>query len=79
MNEWQPISTAPKDGTDVIVMYMHISTQCIFNAFYASESDGWDADQVGWWSYEHSEVSRIKLDGWMTPTHCMPLPQTPKE
>jgi len=71
---WRPIETAPKDGTDVLVMYMHIDTQIVHNAFYASESEGWDAQAVGWWSYDHSEVSRIKLDDWMTPTHWMPLP-----
>lgn len=76
--EWRPIETAPKDGTDVLVMYMHIQTQCVFNAFYACEEDGWDASEAGWWSYEHSEVGRIKLEDWMTPTHWMPLPEPPK-
>lgn len=74
---WQPIETAPKDGTDVLVMYMHIDTQVVHNAFFASEADGWDSGDVGWWSYEHSEVSRIKLDDWMEPTHWMPLPDPP--
>lgn len=73
-----PIETAPKDGTDVIVMYIHIETQCVFNAFYASESAGWNPDDVGWWSYEHSELSRIKLADQMKPTHWMPLPEPPK-
>jgi hypothetical protein len=79
VSEWQPIETAPKDGTDVIVMYMHIETQCVFNAFYASEGHGWEKRDVGWWSYEHSEVSRILLNDFMTPTHWMPLPPPPKE
>ncbi len=77
--EWQPIDTAPKDGTDVIVMYMNIDTQIVHNAFFASELEGWPTTDVGWWSYEHSEVSRIKLDDWMTPTHWMLLPEAPKE
>lgn len=79
MSEWQPIETAPKDGTDVIVMYMHCETQCVFNAFYASEEHHWEKRDVGWWSYEHSEVSRIRLDGFMTPTYWMPLPPVPKD
>lgn len=77
MGEWQPIETAPKDGKDVLAMYMYIDTQIVHNAFYASEAQGWDAEDVGWWSYEHSEVSRIKLDDWMAPTHWMPLPPNP--
>ncbi len=76
--EWRDIESAPKDGTDVLVMYMYIDTQVVHNAFYASDGDGWDTGDVGWWSYEHSEVSRIKLDGWMSPTHWMPLPEPPK-
>jgi len=75
--EWRDIATAPKDGTDVLVMYMHIETQCVFNAFYASTEEGWEKEKEGWWSYEHSEVSRIKLEGWMTPTHWLPLPPPP--
>lgn len=74
--EWQPIETAPKDGTDVIVMYMHINTQIVHNAFWNDYEDA-DKDEIGWWSYEHSEVSRIKLDDWMSPTHWMPLPAPP--
>jgi len=77
--QWMSIESAPKDGTDVLVMYMHIDTQIVHNAFYAAESDGWEADSVGWWSYEHSEVSRVHLTDWMTPTHWMPLPQPPIE
>lgn len=76
-NAWQPIETAPKDGTDVIVMYMHIDTQVVHNAFFSSEQENWDAEDIGWWSYEHFEVRRIKLDDWMAPTHWMPLPQPP--
>lgn len=75
---WLPIATAPKDETDIIVMYMHIDTQIVHNAFYASEGNGWEASDVGWWSYDKGEVSRIHLTGWMTPTHWMPLPSAPE-
>ncbi len=73
---WQPIETAPKDGTDVIVMYKHIETQVVHNAFYIDDEDACD---VGWWSYDKGEVSRVLLDGWMQPTHWMPLPDAPTE
>jgi hypothetical protein len=79
MSEWQPIETAPKDGTDVIVMYMHIETQVVHNAFWMDEKDCWAGDNPGgWWSYVHSEVSRELLDDWRTPTHWMPLPPPPR-
>lgn len=78
-SQWLPIATATKDGTDVLAMYMHIDTQFVHNAFYVSDEDGVDAWDVGWWSYDHSEVSRIKLDGWMTPQYWMPLPPIPAQ
>jgi hypothetical protein len=79
--EWQPISTAPKDGTEIIGMYVHIETQVVHNVFWMGEDDTdehGNAD-IGWWTYEYGEVGRLKLDGWMTPTHWMPLPEPPKE
>lgn len=75
---WQPIETAPKDGTDVIVMYRHIDTQVVHNAYFCAPDEFVDAEDVGWWSYHKIEVSRIKLDDWMSPTHWMPLPAAPK-
>lgn len=75
---WLPIESAPKDGTHILVMYMHIDTQCVFNAFWINQEDWMQDDQEGWWSYQHSEVSRIKLEDFMTPTHWMPLPSPPE-
>jgi len=72
---WESIETAPKDGTDVLLMYIHIDTQVVHNGFWLGASDTDDESDIGWWSYEHSEVSRIKLDDWMIPTHWLPLPK----
>ena len=74
LTEWMPIETAPKNGTEVLVMYVHIDTQVVHNGFWLGANDTDDESDIGWWSYEHSEVSRIKLDDWMTPTHWLPLP-----
>lgn len=74
--EWQPIETAPKDGTDVLVMYMHIETQIVHNAFWL-DNENFPEQLSGWWSYDKSEVGRVLLDDWMTPTHWMPLPTPP--
>ena len=72
---WLPIETAPKDGTNVLVMYVHINSQIVHNGFWLGHDDTDDESEIGWWSYEYSEVSRIKLDDWMTPTHWSPLPK----
>lgn len=74
---WQPIITAPKDGTDIIVMYMHIETQIVHNAFWLAD-EGYYNDPAGWWTYTRSEVSRELLDDWRTPTYWMPLPDAPE-
>ena len=72
---WAPIELAPQDGTNVLVMYMHIDTQIVHNGFWIGAEDTDDEADIGWWSYDYSEVSRIKLDDWMTPTHWLPLPK----
>ena len=77
---WQPIETAPKDGTEIIAMYKHIETQIVHNAFYMTSNDfeEKESEYIGWWSYDKSEVSRVMLNDWMTPTHWMPLPDAPE-
>jgi len=72
---WIPIELAPQDGTNVLVMYMHIDTQIVHNGFWIGAEDTDDESEIGWWSYDYSEVTRIKLDDWMTPTHWLPLPK----
>ena len=89
MTEWQPINTAPKDGTEVLVFRMDCGCTAIAHvAFYRSE-EAWDEcplpdweskeEYVGWWSYIRNSISQEKLDGVYTPTHWMPLPPDPKK
>ena len=81
MTDWQPIETAPKDGTSIIAMYIHINTEIVHAVFWmdVEEDSPGDPDDVGWWTYVWSEVGRSKLEDWMTPTHWMPLPPPPKK
>lgn len=66
MSEWQPIETAPKDGTRVLL--------------FSPGGDGEDPTrQVAegawcrvWWRMEAG-------DYWTTPTHWIALPAPPKE
>lgn len=62
-NEWQPIETAPKDGTRVLVWRKH-------EAGYSQASRlGVDYYKNGsWWGSRRL----------MPPTHWMPLPQAPE-
>jgi hypothetical protein len=69
--DWQPIATAPKDGTWVLVW---------------GPSDTWSLVRLAWYAYNHrSGKAYWKLDGECDdyelaadqPTHWMPLPPPP--
>lgn len=66
MSEWQPIETAPRDGTEILCC------ECveIFIGFWSGNNvDGY------WDSYEEGAHY---IDSY-SPTHWMPLPEPPKE
>jgi len=82
MSEWQPIETAPKDGTDIIVGFDCASVWIIHIAWYrdGSPNTGCDGpEDIGWWSYVTNSVGQDMLTGHRTPTHWMPLPAPPNE
>jgi hypothetical protein len=60
--DWQPIETAPKDGTRVLLL---LSNREIFS--------GWGTEREGFYRY-HADGSDI---GWLNPTHWMPIPSAP--
>lgn len=82
---WSPISTAPKDGTDILVYYEFATVPIVHIAHYSTdEFDYWKDEgfsskdeAIGWWSYVENSVSQHKLEGYNTPTHWMSLPQQP--
>lgn len=62
MSEWQPIATAPKDGTFCIIMYYDSCSELdVLGSWYIKEDDRW----ANWDSF------------WPHPTHWMPLPNPP--
>ena len=63
--QWQPIETAPKDGT-----YLLIGSKSFVSCglWESSDSGGWWRDAVESAPYQISEVK---------PTHWMPLPDAP--
>lgn len=64
MTEWQPISTAPKDGTEIIVFRNDAGVFC---AFFHEETECW---------FSADGLDDITDD---MPTHWMPLPPPPQE
>jgi hypothetical protein len=62
--EWQPIETAPKDGSNVLVIEAGNSVPVV--AYWDNDMDG------GWWGYWQTEQLNPHK-----PTHWMPLPAPP--
>ena len=85
---WQDISTAPKDGTGILV-YTDIATVPVVHIAWYRNADEWERsgqycggwesleEWEGWWSYVHNSISQEKLEGFKEPTHWMPLPKAP--
>ena len=88
---WQPIETAPTDGSDILTLFDCATVPVVHSAWFRSK-DEWQRsgqfaasedetidDYVGWWSYTRNSVTQERLVGWSAPTHWMPLPAPPKE
>jgi hypothetical protein len=78
-NEWQPISTAPKDGT---VFFgkgdLDSYPQPMRWAAYSPDRQS-EMDEDGFWDYAEELISDIS--GWASPSvwmHIPPLPSPPK-
>lgn len=74
---WQPIETAPKDGTDILVAFDCATVWIAHIAWYRDggiENGVKGPDDIGWWSYTRGSVTQEKLNDYRTPTHWMPLP-----
>jgi hypothetical protein len=78
---WQPIETAPKDGTEVLVwcpsaalvpLAMHFSSE----EYFAREYGDPDYMEAGWY-LSYSYPDGLPECTW-EPTHWMPLPEPPK-
>lgn len=71
MSGWQPIETAPKDGTVILLMQMHRdytdSTLDIGHFGFLEVSDYDRSDVYDWFTNA----------GMEEPTHWMPLPAPP--
>jgi len=66
MSDWQPIETAPKDGTNVLLAWPYIS-RCAIMGYYHPECRQWLEAGAGWTGYSSH----------YPPTHWMPLPALP--
>lgn len=71
ISEWQPIETAPKDGTQVLLYEVdEDGLEIIFVGEYQSSRDE-DCYGSKWTCTEYDAFNHY-------PTHWMPLPKAPK-
>ena len=71
MSKWQPIDTAPKDGTDIVLV----------------KEDDPDAEAefaigqwfVAGWCFMSTPIGDLPALIGFTPTHWMPLPEPPED
>jgi hypothetical protein len=71
--EWQPIETAPKDGTRLL-LWDSLAKNHAFGSYSPTEDDPFEAGPYEWcaenYGYDGSE-------GKIIPSHWMPLPTPP--
>jgi hypothetical protein len=76
---WQPIDSAPKDGTEILV-YCPAGQQAKSGWAFgpAIQSVKWDGSLTHqnsmWWTL----TGYHEADAWPEPTHWMPLPPPPE-
>lgn len=70
MSEWQPIETAPKDGTPIIVGVAGLDRS-------SGEAHWWQGEdgRGGWQTWDGANHRRTVYA--TTPTHWMPMPAPP--
>ena len=73
MGDWQPIETAPKDGSLVMLV---LETGVVIPGWWDEDCCRWSNNmQPGWYAYIHNwgmGLTRLRLA-----THWMPLPPPP--
>ena len=68
MTDWQPIESAPRDGTPVLLYLNDGQFMSMTTARFS----------YGQWSLIETGGYASDSDVWPDPTHWMPLPEPPK-
>lgn len=84
MSDWQPIDTAPKDGTEIILAILGVNSHWVHIGWYAPNDpfqwrfiDDFSITPTG--CCEDEDGDRISVNGAKpaSVTHWMPLPEPP--
>jgi len=78
-NQWQPIETAPKNGTQIIVY----DGEFVFPSMWKEPCEFRDYGEEGGWCEASYELGGMLYEGVdvckFPPTHWMPLPPSPSD
>lgn len=79
--QWRPITTAPRDPPDRILIYCPEASRKVREAWWAIPYEGAPTDR-GWWQTMDgvvlsADVHRTLQGAWLGATHWMPLPDPP--
>lgn len=74
--EWQPIETAPRDGTAILIYMPEASRLKVREACWATPWEG-APDEQCYWMTPHGPAGRGYTILPMSVTHWMPLPEPP--
>jgi hypothetical protein len=85
VSEWQPIDTAPKDGSEILgyrsdcgVLIIRWTSPDEFLHEAELEKIGWESSEKEDW-FCADFIAGGRLEGEETPTHWMPLPLPPEQ
>jgi len=77
--EWQPIETAPKDGSEILLCC--VDEECGLGAIFLCQWQAED-DAPNWWIHIARDLWDDAEDLWLStewsPTHWVPLPSPPQ-
>lgn len=74
MNEWQPIETAPRDGTSILLYLPNNDRRTVREAWWSIPYEG---APTGYWTTPHGPTGRGYIILQDAPSHWMPLPAPP--
>ena len=73
---WQPIETAPKDGTRILIYTPKATRQKVQEAYWVTPWEDAPEDEC-WWGTPHGPAGRGYTILTKSATHWMPLPAAP--
>lgn len=75
--KWQPIETAPKDGTQLLLWCARHRGRVEIGSF--RPDDGFADDEPLWLDNSYDDFSCGYVSRPLSPTHWMPMPSAPEE